>query len=178
MTADQEKILGRVEQTKLVTDLKVLYARWREQGLTAMCERLEDSIYQVNLGIVPENLEEIRPLMKATLGYDPLEQDMLPKGEQVRAPEWDEARGAPSLQDLRRRIYVKAKAEPAKRFWGLCVHVFKLETLREAYRLTKSNNGAPGIDGVTFEAVEEGVLIHRVSGARRVEFKRFSGPEL
>jgi RNA-directed DNA polymerase len=59
-----------------------------------------------------------------------------------------------SLQDLRRRIYVKAKAEPAWRFWGLYVHVCKLETLREAYRLAKENNGAPGIDGVTFEAIE------------------------
>src|SRR5918911_2447857 len=59
-----------------------------------------------------------------------------------------------SLQDLRRRIYVKAKAEPAWRFWGLYVHVCKLETLREAYRLAKANNGAPGIDGVTFEAIE------------------------
>ena len=59
-----------------------------------------------------------------------------------------------SLQDLRRRIYVKAKAEPAWRFWGLYVHVCKLETLREAYRLAQENNGAPGIDGVTFEAME------------------------
>jgi len=59
-----------------------------------------------------------------------------------------------SLQDLRRRIYVKAKAEPAWRFWGLYVHVCKLDTLREAYRLAKENNGAPGIDGVTFEAIE------------------------
>jgi RNA-directed DNA polymerase len=58
-----------------------------------------------------------------------------------------------SLQDLRRRIYRKAKAEPAWRFWGLYVHVCKLETLREAYRLAKLNNGAPGIDGVTFEAI-------------------------
>ena len=57
-----------------------------------------------------------------------------------------------NLQDLRRRIYVKAKAEPSWRFWGLYVHVCKLETLREAYRLAKKNNGAPGIDGVTFEA--------------------------
>lgn len=59
-----------------------------------------------------------------------------------------------SLQDLRRRIYTKAKAEPSWRFWGLYVHVCKLETLREAYRLAKENNGAPGIDGVTVEAIE------------------------
>jgi RNA-directed DNA polymerase len=59
------------------------------------------------------------------------------------------------LQDLRRRIYVKAKAEPTWRFWGLYVHVCKKETLHEAYQVARSNNGAPGIDGVTFEAIEE-----------------------
>ena len=64
---------------------------------------------------------------------------------------------APSnLQDLRRRIYLKAKAERAWQFWGLYVHVCKLDTLREAYRLAKQNNGAPGIDGVRFEAIEAG----------------------
>jgi RNA-directed DNA polymerase len=59
-----------------------------------------------------------------------------------------------NLQDLRRRLYVKAKAEPSWRFWGLYVHVCKRETLVEAYRLAKANDGAPGIDGVTFEAIE------------------------
>jgi len=59
------------------------------------------------------------------------------------------------LQDLRRSLYVKAKAEPTWRFWGLYVHVCKMETLREAYQMAKSNDGAPGIDGVTFEAIEE-----------------------
>ena len=59
-----------------------------------------------------------------------------------------------NLQELRRRIYVKAKAEPSWRFWGLYVHVCKMETLREAYSMAKKNNGAPGIDGVTFEAIE------------------------
>src|ERR1700682_2264363 len=59
-----------------------------------------------------------------------------------------------SLQDLRRRLYIKAKAEPAWRFWGLYIHVCKRETLREAYRQAKRNDGAPGIDGVTFAAVE------------------------
>ena len=59
-----------------------------------------------------------------------------------------------SLQDLRRRIYAKAKAEESWRFWGLFVHVCKMETLREAYGMAKENNGAPGLDGVTFEAIE------------------------
>jgi RNA-directed DNA polymerase len=60
-----------------------------------------------------------------------------------------------SLQDLRRRIYIKAKAEPAWRFWGLYVHVCKMETLHMAYDLARQNNGAPGIDGVTFKAIEQ-----------------------
>src|SRR5450756_1198011 len=60
-----------------------------------------------------------------------------------------------SLQDLRRSLYVKAKAEPTWRFWGLYVHVCKMETLQEAYWMAKSNDGAPGIDGVTFKAIEE-----------------------
>jgi hypothetical protein len=37
---------------------------------------------------------------------------------------------------------------------GSAVHVCKLETLREAYALAKRNDGAPGSDGVTFEAIE------------------------
>ena len=58
------------------------------------------------------------------------------------------------LQDLRRKLYVKAKAEPSWRFWGMYVHVSKMETLEAAYAMAKSNDGAPGIDGVTFEAIE------------------------
>jgi RNA-directed DNA polymerase len=58
------------------------------------------------------------------------------------------------LQDLRRRLYVKAKAETSWRFWGLYVHVCKMEALREAYAVAKENDGAPGVDGVTFEAIE------------------------
>src|SRR5258706_69378 len=46
--------------------------------------------------------------------------------------------------------------EPSGRFWGLYVHVCKRETLQEAYLLAKANDGAPGIDGVTFAAVEAG----------------------
>src|SRR5713226_9723811 len=102
-------------------------------------------------------------------------------GEMTKAPI--------SLQDLRRRIYRKAKAEPAWRFWGLYVHVCKLETLREAYRLAKLNNGAPGMDGVTFEAIEAAGLeawfqqlrdelsgcSYRPARLRRVEIPKRSG---
>src|SRR3954451_11227516 len=70
------------------------------------------------------------------------------RGEMTKAPI--------NLQDLRRRLYVKAKAEPSWRFWGLYVHVCKRETLQQAYLLAKANDGAPGIDGVTFAAVEAG----------------------
>jgi RNA-directed DNA polymerase len=63
-----------------------------------------------------------------------------------------------NLQELRKKIYLKAKSNKAWRFWGLYVHVAKMETLREAYRLAKSNEGAPGIDGVTFEVIEEAGL--------------------
>ena len=69
------------------------------------------------------------------------------KGEMIKTPD--------DLQDLRRKIYAKAKAEAHWRFWGLYVHVCKLETLRVAYEMAKSNDGAPGSDGVTFEAIEE-----------------------
>jgi len=63
-----------------------------------------------------------------------------------------------NLQELRRKIYLKAKSDKTWRFWGLYVHVCKMETLRQAYKLAKKNNGAPGIDGVTFEAIEEASL--------------------
>src|SRR5208282_4494703 len=68
------------------------------------------------------------------------------KGEMTKAPI--------VLQELRRRIYRKAKSEKAHRFWGIFVHVTRTETLEEAYRIAKRNGGAAGIDGQTFETIE------------------------
>ena len=59
-----------------------------------------------------------------------------------------------SLQELRRRIYRKAKSDKTHRFWGIFAHIAKMETLEEAYRIAKRNGGAPGIDGQTFEDIE------------------------
>ena len=35
-----------------------------------------------------------------------------------------------NLQDLRRRIYVKAKADTTWRFWGMYVHVWRMRWLK------------------------------------------------
>jgi RNA-directed DNA polymerase len=58
------------------------------------------------------------------------------------------------LQELRRKIYSKAKTEKDWKFWGLYGHLCKKEVLEEAYRLAKANDGAPGIDGKRFEDIE------------------------
>lgn len=59
-----------------------------------------------------------------------------------------------NLRELRRRIYRKAKAEKTRRFWDLYVHMCKPETLRAGYQAAKANDGTPGIDGESFEAIE------------------------
>jgi RNA-directed DNA polymerase len=62
---------------------------------------------------------------------------------------------APSrLQDLRRRIYHKAKSEKTHRFWGIFVHIAQVDTLAAAYQQAKRNGGAPGLDGRTFADIE------------------------
>jgi RNA-directed DNA polymerase len=63
-----------------------------------------------------------------------------------------------SLQELRRRIYRKAKSDKTHRFWGVFVHVCRTETLAEAYRIAKRNGGAAGIDGQTFADIESAGL--------------------
>ncbi len=50
------------------------------------------------------------------------------------------------VQELRKRIGAKAKADPHHRFWGLYTHVWKLVVLREAYRLAKKNHGASALE--------------------------------
>ena len=58
------------------------------------------------------------------------------------------------LQEVRNKIYLKAKAEPEWRFWGLYTHICKVETLEKAYYMARKNNGSPGVDGVSFHDIE------------------------
>jgi RNA-directed DNA polymerase len=59
-----------------------------------------------------------------------------------------------SLQELRARIGHRAKSTPEHRFWGMHVHLTKLEILEAAYQEARRNGGAPGADGKTFEEIE------------------------
>lgn len=146
--------MGRQEQKRLVLALQLACAWCQERGMDDMLYR--EMLGEARIGLPPKNLGQVHNLLRALAGFDPAGPAEAPHEEKQAQPTRPETGGAFSLQDLRQRIYDKAKAEPNLRFRALYVHVARLETLREAYRLAKKNDGAPGIDGVTFEAVEQG----------------------
>ncbi len=59
------------------------------------------------------------------------------------------------LEELRAKLYAKAKAEPAFRFYALYDKIHRWDVLTEALRQSKQKKGAAGVDGQTFEQIEE-----------------------
>lgn len=61
----------------------------------------------------------------------------------------------PSVQKLQTALHDKAKESPDRRFQALYDKVYRRDVLAFAYQCCKANGGAAGVDGQTFERVEE-----------------------
>jgi len=70
------------------------------------------------------------------------------------------------IRSLQRKLYCKAKAEPAFRFYVLYDKICREDILRHAYGLARDNAGAPGVDGVSFAEIEEQGLEAWLAGLR------------
>lgn len=65
------------------------------------------------------------------------------------------------IRTLQRKLYIKAKQEPAYRFYALYDKLYQADILNHAWRLVKANKGSPGVDGMSFEAIENGTGVDR-----------------
>lgn len=70
------------------------------------------------------------------------------------------------IRTLRRKLYLKAKAQPDYRFYLLYDKIYREDILSHAYRVAKANGGAPGVDGMTFEMIESEGFEQWLSGIR------------
>src|SRR5438270_13411403 len=71
-----------------------------------------------------------------------------------------------SIRELKIKLYRKAKNEPGYRFYLLYDKVYRAEILSHAYKLARANQGAPGVDGQSFEDIESTGLETWLTGIR------------
>lgn len=75
-----------------------------------------------------------------------------------------------SVEQLQSSLQAKAKSEPGFRFYSLWDKVARGDVLQEAYRRSRANAGAPGVDGVDFAAIES-AGVDRWLGALQEELR-------
>lgn len=56
---------------------------------------------------------------------------------------------------LQRNLYLAAKKDKQRRFHALYDRIFRLDILWRAWKEVRENKGSGGIDGITFEMIEE-----------------------
>lgn len=79
-----------------------------------------------------------------------------------------------SVWELQRALQAKAKREPACRFHSLYDKLYRKDVLGHAWRCCRTNGGAPGVDGVTFEQIErDGVNDWLAELAKEVQAKTY-----
>jgi len=66
----------------------------------------------------------------------------------------DDLRTTDNVQELQRKLYLKAKSNADFRFYALYDKIYRMDILRKAWERVKANKGAAGIDGQTFEGIE------------------------
>jgi len=71
------------------------------------------------------------------------------------------------IRTLQRKLYCKAKAEPAFRFYLLYDKICREDILAHAYALARANAGAPGVDGTTFGQIAAAGLDGWLAGLRK-----------
>ena len=59
------------------------------------------------------------------------------------------------VQELQRKLYLKAKSQPNFRFYALYDKIYRMDVLKKAWQKVKANHGSPGIDGRTIRDIEE-----------------------
>lgn len=81
------------------------------------------------------------------------------------------------IRSLQRKLYCKAKAEPAFRFYVLYDKICREDVLLHAYALARDNAGAPGVDDVTFEQIEMSGVGAWLTGLRKELVSRTYRPD-